>query len=145
MRLTALNSTNSMSTEARGETAVMTETRFAALPISRRASGVERRHQFALGQQHEIAPVDDVVAMAFEPCAAARQVRHPARQRQNIADDELALVAVVACDRARRALARGVDGGEPREAGEFANEDREQSETGNAGENRAAKYPSDCE
>ena len=60
---------------ARGLTAVTIETRCAADETSLRASCVERRHQFALGQPHQIGAVDDVADMAFQRGARPRQPR----------------------------------------------------------------------
>ncbi len=127
MRLTALNSTNSMSIEARGDTAVMTETRLAALLISRRASASSGGINSRSVRCTKIAAIDDVALVRFEPRAAARERRHRPREAQEFADDGLAVGAVVAFDRAQRMRARRIDRGEPEQAHDLAEQDHERA------------------
>ena len=114
----------------------MTETRFAALLISRRASWSSGAINSRSVSSTRSRP--SMMSLRWLSSRARPRARFGIRRvrRKHIADHELAFLAVVACDRARRAVARRFDGSEPRKAGKFTNDDREQSEAGNAGEDR---------
>src|SRR5258708_2066599 len=77
---------------------------------------VDRRHQFALAQANEIAAVDNVAEMTFEPRRGGGEARHAPRQGNEIAAKHAAGRAVVAHKDCGGALPQGFDGGEPGEA-----------------------------
>ncbi len=78
--------------------------------------GVDRRHQFALAQANEIAAVNNIAEMTFEPHPGAGEARHAPRQGNEIAAERAAGSAVVAHEDCGGALPQSVDGGEPGEA-----------------------------
>ena len=91
---------------------------------------IERAHQFALGEADEVAAVDDVGAMAFEPGAGAGQPRDAPGEREQVVDQRAAAVAVVAFDHGERALAERLHRGEPRQADDLAEHHHQQRQAG---------------
>ena len=96
--------------------------------------GVERLHQFALGELDPVAAVDDVGEMRFKAVTCASQLRHPAGQRQQIGDDGASFVAVVVLDRRQGAMTQRIDGAEPDQPEYFADNQRKQRKPRQGGE-----------
>ena len=122
--------TKSMSTAARGLTAVTTETRLAAAPTSAPRFLVERRHEFALGEADEVGAVDDLAEMAFparrvRARAAARRARTRAGRAPACAPASRSSLAMTA----DRALAQLLDRREPEKPDDFARDEDEQGES----------------
>src|SRR5712671_1726656 len=86
---------------------------------------VDRRHQFALAQANEVAAVDNVAEMTFEPRPGAGEARHAQRQGNEIAAERAASRAVVAHKNCGGALSQSVDSGEPGEAEHLPRHDGE--------------------
>src|SRR5712691_4655371 len=108
-----------MSTAARGLTAVTTETRRAAAGLL-----IERPHQLALGQPHQVGAVDDVVEMACDRRAAAGELRGGPRYGEKLAHDRARTLAIVGGDHVLGTSAQLLDGGEARQSKGFARRDR---------------------
>ena len=80
---------------------------------------IERRHQLALGEAHQIRAVDDIGQMRLQPGAWTRQLRQALGEDDEVAAERAAGGAVIAHQNGRRAPACRVDGGKPGEAQHF--------------------------
>ena len=98
---------------------------------------VERGHQLALGEPHEIGAVDDLAEMTGEHGAAAREPRLAAREPEQVAHHGFRLAAIVGRDRGLGARLQVLDAAQPHQAQRLAHEDRGERRKRQRGANRA--------